>query len=138
MRIKSIDIDGFGVWKGLTLEELSDHATVIYGPNEAGKTTLMQFVRAVLYGLTPERRKRYLPPVHGGKGLIDALGQPARSAKLGVAGHDTERRHDDTSSVSRLRLRNVGISDPSPTSPAGAFGIAGVGLRSTLGASTNL
>ncbi|MBW8884897.1 MAG: AAA family ATPase, partial [Planctomycetia bacterium] len=54
MRIKRIEIDGFGVWKGLALEELSDQATVIYGPNEAGKTTLMQFVRAVLYGLTPE------------------------------------------------------------------------------------
>src|SRR5438093_5926281 len=67
MRIKTIDIDGFGVWKGLTLEDLSDHATVIYGPNEAGKTTLMQFVRAVLYGFTPERRKRYLPPVYGVK-----------------------------------------------------------------------
>src|SRR5438874_320569 len=67
MRIKKIEIDGFGVWKGLALEELSDQATVIYGPNEAGKTTLMQFVRAVLYGLTPERRKRYLPPVHGGE-----------------------------------------------------------------------
>ena len=67
MRIKQIDIDGFGVWNGLTLEDLSDHATVIYGPNEAGKTTLMQFVRAMLYGFTPERRKRYLPPVHGGR-----------------------------------------------------------------------
>src|SRR5438105_3846255 len=67
MRIKTIDIDGFGVWKGLKLEELSDHGTVIYGPNEAGKTTLMQFVRAVLYGFTPERRKRYLPPVNGGQ-----------------------------------------------------------------------
>src|SRR5262245_20523934 len=67
MRIKNIEIDGFGVWKGLTLEELADQATVIYGPNEAGKTTLMQFVRAVLYGFTPERRKRYLPPVNGGK-----------------------------------------------------------------------
>src|SRR5262245_17996636 len=67
MRIKRIEIDGFGVWKGLALEDLSDQATVICGPNEAGKTTLMQFVRAVLYGLTPERRKRYLPPVHGGQ-----------------------------------------------------------------------
>ena len=67
MRIKTIDIDGFGVWNGLTIDELSDHATVVYGPNEAGKTTLMQFVRAVLYGFTPERRKRYLPPVNGGR-----------------------------------------------------------------------
>src|SRR5262245_32734956 len=27
----------------------------------------MQFVRAVLYGFTPERRRKYLPPVNGGK-----------------------------------------------------------------------
>lgn len=67
MRFKTIDIDGFGVWNGLKLDDLSDHATVVYGPNEAGKTTLMQFVRAVLYGFTPERRKRYLPPVNGGR-----------------------------------------------------------------------
>src|SRR3954463_13268964 len=66
MKIKKIDIDGFGVWNGLALEELPDQATVVYGPNEAGKTTLMQFVRAVLYGFTPERRKRHLPPVNGG------------------------------------------------------------------------
>ena len=67
MRIKAIDIDGFGVWNGLALEELSDRATVVYGPNEAGKTTLMQFIRAVLYGFTPDRRRKYLPPVNGGK-----------------------------------------------------------------------
>jgi uncharacterized protein YhaN len=67
MRVKTIDIDGFGVWNGLVIEDLSDHATVVYGRNEAGKTTLMQFVRAVLYGFTPERRKRYLPPVNGGR-----------------------------------------------------------------------
>src|SRR3954452_16228816 len=67
MRIKAIDIDGFGVWNGLTIEDIGDRATVVYGRNEAGKTTLMQFVRAVLYGFTPERRKRYLPPVHGGQ-----------------------------------------------------------------------
>src|SRR6185295_635786 len=67
MRIKRIEIDGFGVWNGLQIDDLADQATVVYGPNEAGKTTLMQFVRAVLYGFTPERRKRYLPPVNGGQ-----------------------------------------------------------------------
>jgi uncharacterized protein YhaN len=66
MRIKKIEIDGFGVWNGLQLDELADQTTVVYGCNEAGKTTLMQFIRAVIYGFTPERRKRYLPPVHGG------------------------------------------------------------------------
>lgn len=67
MKIKEIDIEGFGAWTGLRLQDLSDEATVIYGPNEAGKTTLMQFVRTVLYGFSVARRQRYLPPVFGGK-----------------------------------------------------------------------
>jgi uncharacterized protein YhaN len=40
--------------------------TLFYGPNEAGKTTLMQFMRTMLYGFTPDRREKYLPPVYGG------------------------------------------------------------------------
>ena len=67
MRIKDIQVDGFGVWNNLKLGELPPGVTVLYGPNEAGKTTLMQFVRTVLYGFSPQRRTRYLPPVFGGK-----------------------------------------------------------------------
>jgi len=66
MRIKDIQIDGFGVWTGLSVDSLPDSMTLFYGPNEAGKTTLMQFLRAQLYGFTADRRERYLPPVHGG------------------------------------------------------------------------
>ncbi|HEX4131067.1 MAG TPA: AAA family ATPase [Pirellulales bacterium] len=68
MKIRSLEVDGFGVWQGLRLDRLAEDITVIYGPNEAGKTTLMQFVRAMLYGFTPERRARYLPPLRGGRG----------------------------------------------------------------------
>ncbi len=67
MKIRDITIEGFGVWTGLELLELDDQINVLYGPNEAGKTTLMQFVRAMLYGFSPERRQRDLPPVHGGR-----------------------------------------------------------------------
>lgn len=78
MRIKDIQIDGFGVWKGLKLNELPAGVTVLYGPNEAGKTTVMQFVRTVLYGFSAERRSRYLPPLQGGhpggRLLIDSGG----------------------------------------------------------------
>ena len=66
MRITGLKIDGFGVWSGLKLADLSDQLTVFYGPNEAGKTTLMQFVRSMLYGFAPLRRARYLPPVRQG------------------------------------------------------------------------
>lgn len=66
MKIRALKVDGFGVWSELTLDELAGEMNVFCGPNEAGKTTLLQFVRAVLYGFSPERM-RYLPPVHGGR-----------------------------------------------------------------------
>jgi uncharacterized protein YhaN len=67
MKITDLEIDGFGVWNNLKLANLSRRVTAICGPNEAGKTTVMQFLRSVLYGVTPSRRKRYLPPVEGGR-----------------------------------------------------------------------
>ncbi|RIK80513.1 MAG: hypothetical protein DCC67_09320 [Planctomycetota bacterium] len=67
MKITDLEIDGFGVWNNLTLTNLSRRITVFYGPNEAGKTTVMQFIRSVLYGMSPARRRRYLPPVDGGR-----------------------------------------------------------------------
>lgn len=67
MKVRDIQIDGFGVWSGLSVDSLPEGMTVFYGPNEAGKTTLMQFLRTMLYGFTAERRQRYLPPVFGGK-----------------------------------------------------------------------
>jgi len=75
MKISGLEIDGFGVWSGLKLEGLSEGINVLYGPNEAGKTTLLQFVRSVLYGFSPERQ-RYFPPVRGGRpgGAIDLAG----------------------------------------------------------------
>ncbi len=66
MKITDLEIEGFGVWSSLAIRELSPQLNVFYGPNEAGKTTLMQFTRAMCYGFSPGRRQRYLPPVHGG------------------------------------------------------------------------
>ena len=67
MKITDLKIDGFGVWNDLSLRGLSSELTVFYGPNEAGKSTLMQFMRSILYGMSPMRRERYLPPVVGGR-----------------------------------------------------------------------
>ena len=66
MKISDIHIDGFGVWNTVAADDLSPEVTLFYGPNEAGKTTLMQFVRTALYGFSEERRHLYLPPVFGG------------------------------------------------------------------------
>jgi uncharacterized protein YhaN len=66
MRITALEADGFGVWSNLKLENLSDGLNVFYGANEAGKTTLLEFVRSMLYGFSPTRR-RYLPTVAGSR-----------------------------------------------------------------------
>ncbi|MDA0659160.1 MAG: AAA family ATPase [Planctomycetota bacterium] len=75
MRISDIEVEGFGIWSGLRLERLPEGITVFYGPNEAGKTTLLQFIRSVLYGFGEGRREMYLPPKFGGSwgGSLDVV-----------------------------------------------------------------
>lgn len=53
MKLTEIDIDRFRIWRNLLLRLEPSGLNVIYGPNEAGKTTLMKFVRSVLYGFEP-------------------------------------------------------------------------------------
>jgi uncharacterized protein YhaN len=79
VKITGLQIDGFGVWSGLQLDDLSDGLNVFCGPNEAGKTTLMQFIRSMLYGFSAER-EQYFPPVHGGRsgGALHVAGPNGR------------------------------------------------------------
>ena len=99
MKIAALEIDGYGVWSGLKVERLSDGMNVLYGPNEAGKSTLLQFVRSVLYGFSPERR-HYFPPVHGGRpgGWIEVVG---------ASGRFQIDRHDDAERTIRPRADAV-------------------------------
>ncbi|MEN9556185.1 MAG: hypothetical protein RLZZ232_2471 [Planctomycetota bacterium] len=53
MRLTEIDIDRFRIWRSLLLRLDPRGLNVIYGPNEAGKTTLMRFIRSTLYGYEP-------------------------------------------------------------------------------------
>ncbi|MEZ6068407.1 MAG: AAA family ATPase [Planctomycetaceae bacterium] len=57
MRVTGIQIEQFGVWHDLNLPLTSQGLSSIYGPNEAGKSTLMRFVRGILFGFrtTDER-----------------------------------------------------------------------------------
>jgi uncharacterized protein YhaN len=64
VKITDVQVDGFGVWQDLSVGDLSDRMTLFFGRNEAGKTTLMQFIRTVYYGFSPDRRLRYLAPVN--------------------------------------------------------------------------
>ncbi|WP_055108670.1 AAA family ATPase [Paenibacillus ihumii] len=71
MRLDKLQVSGFGHLSGLELE-FKGPVTVLYGPNEAGKSTLLGFVRAMLFGI-PSRTygsMRYEPTrggAHGGQ-----------------------------------------------------------------------
>ena len=76
MKLLALEIEGYGVWSGLKLQRMSEGLNVVYGPNEAGKSTLLHFIRSALYGFSPDRR-RYLPPLHGGRpgGWLEVSGR---------------------------------------------------------------
>lgn len=105
MKIKDIHIDGFGVWTDLAVDSLPDGMTLFYGPNEAGKTTLMQFIRASFYGFTPDRRQRYLPPVYGGVpgGAMRVTG-PGGGYQIRRRVHSTESESAEQSIVGQLTV----------------------------------
>ncbi|MCP5029991.1 MAG: AAA family ATPase [Actinomycetia bacterium] len=50
MRIVGWEIDGFGLFNDHQVDELPQGLVVLSGPNEAGKSTLVSFIRGVLFG----------------------------------------------------------------------------------------
>ena len=67
MQLREIHIDGFGAFTDLHLKNLAPGVNVLYGPNERGKTTLLEFVRRVLFGFKDKRsRDNPYPALAGG------------------------------------------------------------------------
>jgi len=68
MRITGWNIDGFGLFNDAQVSQLPEGLTVVYGPNEAGKSTTLAFIRGVLFGFpTGNTKERKYPPLHGGR-----------------------------------------------------------------------
>jgi len=79
MKIHSIYIGGFGHFHEWKSENLSDKITIFQGTNEAGKTTLLHFLRRIMYGFPSGRQATSInqyPPlfggVHGGRLLVSS------------------------------------------------------------------
>ena len=70
MHITRLDIENFGPFDGLPLTAFSPGLTLIHGPNEAGKSALRAFVRAVFFGYMWKNETDYgfyhYAPVRGG------------------------------------------------------------------------
>ena len=97
MKLLALEIEGYGVWNGLKFQRMSEGLNVVYGPNEAGKSTVLHFIRSALYGFSPERR-RYLPPKHGGRpgGWIEVAGAGGQFQIARYAATDGNPRLDET------------------------------------------
>lgn len=80
MRITGIEIERFGVWQDFKQPLHRSGLTVFYGPNEAGKTTLLRFIRGVLYGFpaddVPNPKKRNRREPQSGLLRVEHRGRP--------------------------------------------------------------
>ncbi|WP_094228149.1 AAA family ATPase [Methanolobus psychrotolerans] len=76
MRITDLNIDGFGKFNDFPIQDLGEGLTVLYGKNEAGKSTLLSFIRRMFFDF-PNKRSNHnqYPPfnggLHGGRLLIN-------------------------------------------------------------------
>ena len=67
MRIQGFHIEGFGQFAGRTVGPLERPVTIFHGPNEAGKTTYLEFLRTVLFGFPARLGRRHYPALAGGR-----------------------------------------------------------------------
>ncbi len=61
MRFVRAEIYGFGKWVDTTFDFTKGQLISFYGENEAGKSTLQQFILYMLFGLPPRKRTFYQP-----------------------------------------------------------------------------
>jgi uncharacterized protein YhaN len=67
MQIRELHIDGFGIFANKRITGLTPGINIIYGKNEFGKTTMLEFIRRILFGFPTKKEKTNLYlPVQGG------------------------------------------------------------------------
>lgn len=86
MHIERIDIDRFGGLQRVLIDSIGPGVQVLHGTNEAGKTSILEFVRGVFFGFGPLFDRGVLDP------------RTSTSGRLLVRDHDQawtlEREHD--------------------------------------------
>lgn len=108
MIFERIRVDAFGALSDFEIPDLGEGLTILHGPNEAGKSTLLSFVRFVLFGFR-RQDPRYVPPSgsrHGGRIVLsDASG--SRYTLERMAQRPLTVRADDGAEVGETALRRM-------------------------------
>lgn len=74
--LKRLAIDRFGIWRHWAVDEIPSGLTVFFGPNETGKSTILEFLRGMFFGFAS--RSRFADDTHGQLGgtiVLEHLGQ---------------------------------------------------------------
>ena len=88
MFIERIDVERFGALDRVVVDRLGPGVQVLHGTNETGKTTLLEFVRAVFFGFEGPFRRGVLDPRLPCAGRLLLRLPPERT------GITIERRHE--------------------------------------------
>ena len=79
MHIERLEIEQFGGLEGVTIDGLGRGVQVLHGTNEIGKTSLLEFVRAIFFGFEGLFRRGVLDPQHPCSGrLVVTIGRGPR------------------------------------------------------------
>ncbi|MBP7892869.1 MAG: AAA family ATPase [Firmicutes bacterium] len=131
MRIRQIYLDGFGVFHDRRIvigrgDDGNQGVVLFTGANEAGKTTLMSFIRGILFGFEGETSRNFYAPGrggrHGGSLEVEMLdGRVERIVRYAERGQ------------SRQPAAVVGNMSKALYSNVFAFGLAELAVLSSLG-----
>lgn len=105
MKITYIDIYGFGKWEDQQFDFSKAPFIILQGENEAGKSTLHQFMLFMLFGLPPKERSKFLPK-KGGK-----LGGKMTLITTDQTEFTIERLHDRYKGAARCFTKQGEIKD---------------------------
>ena len=73
MHVTACTIDAYGPLRDCSFEQLDAPVVLVHGPNEAGKTALFSFLKAMLYGIYPTAPDRHPYAPYNGDVLEGAL-----------------------------------------------------------------
>ena len=100
MKLEELFLDGFGHFHQRTFSSVEGPVTVFLGPNEAGKSTLLAFIRTVIFGFPRQGRDAHYPPLASGRhgGRIRLSGDDGQAYTLerytGIRGGSVALRND--------------------------------------------
>ncbi|WP_135554258.1 AAA family ATPase [Paenibacillus cymbidii] len=118
MRIAALYIERFAELERVALT-FEGTMTVIYGPNEAGKSTLLRFIRAMLFGFPPRPASGTEPPaadygaqgghldVEAGDGFRYRIARRETASGRGRAGQTLAVTREDGTTGGEAQLRGL-------------------------------